>query len=211
MTEFTGCLRFDRFELDLEGRELRGSGVPIPLQQQPLRILAYLALHAGEVVHRKALMDHLWNGCTYVDFEAGLNYGVRQIRKALGEDARRPRLLRTLNRYGYKLDSKTERVPVSRGSLSSPQGQRRITVTLGESEACMLGHLAFDIQQLLSSYCRSADAATVMLPHQAEVGLARAEDTSALATDPAQLGVGSEVWIGRSPKGSEYLAVLRVE
>ena len=101
-TDFKGILRFERYELDLKNEELRREGVRIPIQMQPFKLLIYLALRSGEIIPREILRCRLWNQHTFVDFEAGLNFSIRQIRKALGEDARNPKVLETLRGRGYR-------------------------------------------------------------------------------------------------------------
>jgi DNA-binding winged helix-turn-helix (wHTH) protein len=98
----SGVFRFGIFELDPRTRELRREGKLVPLQFQPFKLLHYLLEHAGEVVTRQALKEHLWGDQTFVDFQAGLNFSIRQIRRALGENARSPALLQTYNRCGYR-------------------------------------------------------------------------------------------------------------
>jgi DNA-binding winged helix-turn-helix (wHTH) protein len=98
----SGKFHFGSFELDPQTRELRREGKLVPLQFQPFKLLHYLLEHAGEVVTREALKDFLWGDQTFVDFEAGLNFSIRQIRRALGESARSPAMLQTYNRCGYR-------------------------------------------------------------------------------------------------------------
>jgi DNA-binding winged helix-turn-helix (wHTH) protein len=98
----SGLFRFGNFELAPRTRELRRGGKPVPLQFQPFKLLHYLLERAGEVVTRQELKEHLWGEQTFVDFEAGLNFSIRQIRRALGESARCPALLQTYNRCGYR-------------------------------------------------------------------------------------------------------------
>jgi DNA-binding winged helix-turn-helix (wHTH) protein len=107
----SGVFRFGIFELDPRTRELRREEKLVPLQFQPFKLLHYLLEHAGEVVTRQALKEHLWGGQTFVDFEAGLNFSIRQIRRALGESARSPALLQTYNRCGYRFLGHVEWVP----------------------------------------------------------------------------------------------------
>jgi TolB-like protein/DNA-binding winged helix-turn-helix (wHTH) protein/tetratricopeptide (TPR) repeat protein len=98
----TGSLRFADFELDLESLELSRDGAPVALQPQPAQVLAALAEHAGQMVSRQELEDLLWPRGTHVDREQGLNYCIRQIRLALGDDSQRPRFVETLPRRGYR-------------------------------------------------------------------------------------------------------------
>ena len=95
-------LQFDGFELDLSTGELRGRGTRVYLQPQPFKILALLAGRAGQTLTREEIRLELWGNETFVDFEGSLNFCIRQIRKALDEDARRPRYIETLHRRGYR-------------------------------------------------------------------------------------------------------------
>src|SRR5205085_11607333 len=54
-----------------------------------------------EVVTREELKRELWND-TVVDFEHGINTGVRRLREVLGDSAETPRFIETLPRRGYR-------------------------------------------------------------------------------------------------------------
>ena len=89
-------VRFGKFELDLRTGELRCDGTPVKLQPQPAKLLALLVSHAGEVVTREDLAKHVWGSETFVDFDKGLTFAIRQIRTALEDDVDHPRFLETL-------------------------------------------------------------------------------------------------------------------
>jgi len=95
-------VHFGAFELDLRTLELRRSGVLVRLQPQPARALALLARRAGDLVTREEIRAEVWDASTFVDFDQGLNFCVRQIRGALGDQADAPRYLETLPRRGYR-------------------------------------------------------------------------------------------------------------
>src|SRR5262252_4879529 len=95
-------LRFGPFELDTAGGVLRRNGDPIRLAPQPCRVLELLARRSGQVLTRAEVAEHVWPGDTIVDFEQGLNFCVRQVREALGDDAEAPRYVETLPRRGYR-------------------------------------------------------------------------------------------------------------
>jgi DNA-binding winged helix-turn-helix (wHTH) protein len=44
----------------------------------------------------------LWSGDTLVDVEQGVNFAIRQVRDALGEDAEHPLYIQTVPRRGYR-------------------------------------------------------------------------------------------------------------
>ena len=95
-------VRFGLFELDLEARELRKSGVRIKLQEQPFQILAMLLDRPGVIVTREELQKQLWSGDTFVDFDLSLNSAVKKLRQALSDDSENPRFVETLYRRGYR-------------------------------------------------------------------------------------------------------------
>src|SRR5262252_870395 len=95
-------LRFGAFELDSKAGELRRNGDLIHLAPQPFKVLALLIERSGEVLTRAQIKDHVWCDDTLVDFEQGLNFCVRQIREALGDNAEAPRYIETLPRRGYR-------------------------------------------------------------------------------------------------------------
>jgi DNA-binding winged helix-turn-helix (wHTH) protein/tetratricopeptide (TPR) repeat protein len=93
---------FGGFELSPATGELRQRGDLVKLPPQPFKVLELLARRSGDVVTRTEIRDHLWSGDTFVDFEQGLNFCIRQIREALGDTADAPRFIETLPRRGYR-------------------------------------------------------------------------------------------------------------
>jgi TolB-like protein/DNA-binding winged helix-turn-helix (wHTH) protein/tetratricopeptide (TPR) repeat protein len=99
---FSPLVRFADFELDLRTGELRRDGTSLKLQPQPAKVLVLLVSRAGEIVTRQDLAQQVWGSETFVDFERGLNFAIRQIRSALEDDADQPRFLETLPKRGYR-------------------------------------------------------------------------------------------------------------
>src|SRR5215467_4788608 len=95
-------IRFGVFELDLEAKELRKSGIKVHLQPQPFEVLAVLVSRPGQVVSREELQQKLWAGDTFVDFDHGLNKAIGKVREALADNADNPRFIETLPRRGYR-------------------------------------------------------------------------------------------------------------
>jgi DNA-binding winged helix-turn-helix (wHTH) protein/tetratricopeptide (TPR) repeat protein len=117
--------RFGVFELDDEGGELRKAGRRVPIAGQPVKVLALLVRRSGRVVTREELRRTLWGDETTVSFDQGLNFCVRRIRLALGDDARSPRYLETLPRRGYRLlaDASPVGAPVGAQPAATPQAE----------------------------------------------------------------------------------------
>ena len=119
--------RFGQFAFDPASGELKDVGagsVVARLQPQVASLLSALVERPGSVVTRAELQSRLWPDTT-VDFDDGLNFCVRQLRLALGDEANNPRFVETLARRGYRFIA-----PVSRGAetpleQTSPQPARR--------------------------------------------------------------------------------------
>jgi hypothetical protein len=174
-------------------------------------LLAWLALHANEVVSREQLRQQLWSSKTFVDFEAGLNFCVRQIRRALGEDARRPRLLETLHRRGYRFIGAVES-----GSATTlvPREPRRITIAFSPEleEGPVFTRLADGITSLLLSCLDAGDRTPVVSCTRA---IGASEESMDTVIPPSSafnlLSAGAEVRINHGPLDSRCLALLRME
>jgi TolB-like protein/Flp pilus assembly protein TadD len=95
-------IRFDPFEVDtVEGRLLK-FGVPLPLREQPLRVLLALLDRPGETVTRSELRQRLWSDATTVDFEAGLNTAISRLRDVLNDEPSAPCFIETVPKRGYR-------------------------------------------------------------------------------------------------------------
>jgi TolB-like protein/DNA-binding winged helix-turn-helix (wHTH) protein len=99
---FSSLVRFGDYELDLRTGELCRNGTSLKLQPQPAKILIMLVSRAGDVVSRQELTRQVWGSGTFVDFEQGLNFAIRQIRAALEDDPENPRFIETLPKRGYR-------------------------------------------------------------------------------------------------------------
>jgi Tol biopolymer transport system component len=61
-----------------------------------------LVSRSGEVVSRGEIQKELWSDDTFVDFEHGINYCIKEIRTALGDNADKPHFVQTVPRRGYR-------------------------------------------------------------------------------------------------------------
>jgi DNA-binding winged helix-turn-helix (wHTH) protein len=112
------------YSLDLTSATLHFGERAARLERQPARVLELLLREAGGVVSRRALQRHVW-GDTHVDLEAGLNYCIREVRRALAEVSGRQDVVETLPRRGYRLRvALGEQEPVS-----APRPDRRPQVS----------------------------------------------------------------------------------
>jgi DNA-binding winged helix-turn-helix (wHTH) protein/tetratricopeptide (TPR) repeat protein len=116
-------LSFGTFELHSDSSELRHNGDLVKLPPQPFKVLEILARKGGQVVTRADIREQVWCGDTFVDFEQGLNFCIRQIREALGDTADAPRFIETLPKRGYRL-----LMPVTSQAPAQPMRLTRLIV-----------------------------------------------------------------------------------
>lgn len=105
----SSVVRFGRFEMDLGNGELRQAGQPVKLQGQPFKVLALLVSNPGHLLSREDISRQIWGHHTIVDFTQGLNFCIKQIRAALGDDAKNPQYVETIPRRGYRFIVGVER------------------------------------------------------------------------------------------------------
>jgi TolB-like protein len=116
-------LRFAGFELHPAAGELRRGSDVLKLAPQPFKVLELLARRGGQVVTRVEIREHVWHGGTFVDFDQGLNFCVRQIREVLGDTADAPKFIETLPRRGYRF-----LMPVTDAKAAEPVRVTRLIV-----------------------------------------------------------------------------------
>jgi DNA-binding winged helix-turn-helix (wHTH) protein/TolB-like protein len=100
--------RFGLFQLDPNGGGLSRQGVPVKLQEQPLRVLRLLLERRGEIVTREELQRTLWPEGTFVEFEGSLNATLKRLRSALGDPADNPIFVETIPKQGYRFIAPVE-------------------------------------------------------------------------------------------------------
>ena len=118
-------IRFGDFELESKSGELRKNGRPLKLQPQPSKVLVLLASRPGDLVTREEIQQEVWAAETFVDFEHGLNFCIKQIRTALGDNAQSPVFIETIPRRGYRFIAQVEPIETvnrnTNGKASVPE------------------------------------------------------------------------------------------
>jgi DNA-binding winged helix-turn-helix (wHTH) protein len=95
-------LRLGAFEPDLEAERLLKNGRQVRLQPQPFKLLRLLTAQPGRLVTREEIQASLWTNDTFVDFEQGVNFAVKQVREALGDRAENSIYVETVPKRGYR-------------------------------------------------------------------------------------------------------------
>jgi DNA-binding winged helix-turn-helix (wHTH) protein len=94
--------RFGEFQLDIAAYALSRAGTRIKLEKMPMELLILLVGSAGTLVDRSAIQAALWGSDVFVEHDSATNTAVRKIRRALDDDADKPRFVETVVGKGYR-------------------------------------------------------------------------------------------------------------
>ncbi len=92
--------RFENIEIIAALGCVRRDGGEQSLRQQTFHVLLYLLEHRDRLVTRQELTNAIWQDTAVTD--NALVQCIAEIRKALGDDRRQPRFVRTIPRAGYR-------------------------------------------------------------------------------------------------------------
>jgi two-component system OmpR family response regulator len=103
-------LRFAGWTLDLAARQLVApDGVVVALSGAEFKLLSVFVEHPNRVLDRNQLMD-LTVGRDGAPFDRSIDVQVSRLRVRLRDDAREPRIIKTVRNEGYVLAAVVERV-----------------------------------------------------------------------------------------------------
>ena len=92
--------RFDEFQLDLGAFTLKGAEGEISVEPQVMTLLGYFVQHPDVLVTKDELLDELW-GHRFVS-ESAVSTQVKALRKALGDDGKNQRIVKTVHGKGFR-------------------------------------------------------------------------------------------------------------
>ena len=113
---------FGPFTIDSETRQLRRGQAGLHLSPKAFDLLCLLLEHRPKVLEKADLHAQMWPDTHVVD--GSLNVLITEIRRALGDDARDPRFIRTVHGVGYAFCGET-----TAQSPAAPPGTMRCWLT----------------------------------------------------------------------------------
>jgi len=101
--------RFGGWQLDIVARQLSDpAGKAASLRNSEYRVLASLLAHGNRVVSRLKLIE-LARGRDALPFDRSIDVRISRLRQVLGDDARVPRIIKTVHGEGYVIGVPIER------------------------------------------------------------------------------------------------------
>jgi len=109
MPSAVAAYRFAGWRLDTTARSLTSKdSATVSLSGAEYRLLSLLLAHAGRVLSRVQLMD-LLQGRDIDPFDRSIDVRISRLRQIVGDDARTPRIIKTVYGEGYVIGVPVER------------------------------------------------------------------------------------------------------
>ena len=96
-------------QVNISARTVCRNGEALRLRPKNFELLVFLIQRRGRIATKDELLREVWPGVTVT--ENSLVKGVSDLRKALGDDLRNPRFLKSVPKVGYELVGAVEETP----------------------------------------------------------------------------------------------------
>ena len=112
---------FQSHSLDPQRRELQRRGRQVPLARKPFAVLLHLLDNRDRLVTKAELLDCFWPAAIS---DGVLQSTIRQIRRALGDDGRTQRVIRTYHGEGFRFVAAVTTAPAATPAPGRSAGRR---------------------------------------------------------------------------------------
>ena len=127
-------VQFGDFVIDSGNRQLTHAGRLVPLSPKAFDVLSLLLAERPNLVAKSALLDRVWPETADVG-DANLTVTVADLRRALGDDPRKPRFIRTVHGFGYSFcGDASELAPSGASRSEGPPREAAPSVLLSWSD-----------------------------------------------------------------------------
>ena len=121
----SGSFRFERFSLDARDRRLRRDEASVELNARYLDALVLLVSEAGKLVSKDRFLEEVWRGVPVTD--EALTQCIKTLRRQLGDDAARPRFIKTVPKHGYRFIAPVEWTGDEAGAAAAASAPSPVT------------------------------------------------------------------------------------
>ena len=201
-------LVFPPFRLDLANECVWHAEERISLRGKTFAVLRCLLEHPGQLVTKETLFKAVWSE-TYVQ-GMGLAICIRELRQALGDDAKAPQFIETVHRRGYRFIGKVV------SCQQHESGGRSLALNRQSYQRLLVGREA-ELAQLHAWFKKALNGQRQIVFVTGEPGIGKTtlveEFLQRVATDE-QGEQDERVWVGRGQciehygAGEAYLPVL---
>jgi transcriptional activator of cad operon len=144
--------------------QISRDGETVRVEARTMRLLMYLAEHAGDVVSSDELLEQVWSGVIVT--QDSVYQAVASLRRQLGDDAKEPLYIATVPRLGYRMvatvspwaDEPLARSPAPVVVGSTSNGRRAYVLLAAAGALCLGLIVAFLLFSKIESKIRASAA-----------------------------------------------------
>jgi DNA-binding winged helix-turn-helix (wHTH) protein/tetratricopeptide (TPR) repeat protein len=173
----------------------------ISLRRKTFDVLRYLVDHPAQLVTKAMLLDAVWPGVVVSDSMPATC--VAELRRALDDDARTPRIIETVHRRGYRFIAQVTMTAAAREMT-------RKASSVPKSPKSMVGR-EMELAQLQYSYSQVLEGQRLILFVTGEAGIGKTAFIQALLDSIADEGtarLGRGQCVEQYGSGEPYMPVL---
>jgi predicted ATPase/DNA-binding winged helix-turn-helix (wHTH) protein len=207
-------IRFGPYLLDEANECLWRNGEAIALRPKAYAVLRYLVAHPAVLVTKQQLLEVVWAE-TFVS-DSVLKDSIRQLRDALGDDAKSPQFIETAHRRGYRFIAplQEESQQTNPSAVSQPLAVPRFSPHHSVSEETPTGNMlgrADNLAQLQSWFEKTLNGQSQTIFVTGEAGIGKTTLVEAFLKDVSskiEILVGRGQCLEQYGAGEAYLPVL---
>jgi transcriptional activator of cad operon len=165
-------LRIGDWQADPESGQISRNGETVRVEARTMKLLLYLADHAGQVVSIDELLTEVWAGVNVAP--DSVYQAITSLRRLLGDDPKQPTYIATLPRLGYRMIAPVSpyaaEITVSPDVQPTPDRRFEISLTAVIAAALIIASAsAFLIHERLVNHNRLAESSAAQLPKSVAV------------------------------------------
>jgi DNA-binding winged helix-turn-helix (wHTH) protein len=192
---------FPPFRLDPVNAQLWRGDKKVILRPKTFDVLRYLVDHRAQLVTKGTLLDVVWAGAIVSDSMPAVC--VKELRKALGDNPKKPRLIETAQRRGYRFIADVTTDRPAEPILEMPsQSKGPTSIVVGREK---------ELEQLQSCYAQALEGQRRVVFIAGEAGIGKSTFTQAFVdsiTQQSAVRVGRGQCVEQFGAGEPYMPVL---
>jgi DNA-binding winged helix-turn-helix (wHTH) protein len=192
-------LHFGRFELDQANACLLCDGRAVALAPTPFAVLCALARRPGSLLTKQALLDEVW-GHQHVS-DSVLKTVISELRTVLNDDSRRPRIIETVSRRGYRFIAPAAALP------ADPSIAASASATRSAQEPSFIGRAAA-LDRLQRAWSTACSGKRVVIWVAGEPGIGKTTLIDRFVAGLSDIAYARGQCVEHDSTGEPYLPVL---
>lgn len=183
-------IAFLSFRLDRRAGRLTCAAKSIPLRPKTWAVLLYLAERPGALVTQEELLDAVWSDVAITPDT--LRKSIGELRVVLGDDSKRPRVIETVHRRGFRFIAAIDGQPAVAPS-DDPQWETR---EARQGTQPFVGRAA-EIQRLAALFGRACGGERQTVFVTGPTGVGKTTLVDGFLDSPVVREAASPVWVAR--------------